>query len=450
MGLEELWKSVLGEVELEVSKPNFVTWLKNSRLIDKKDGVAFVNLPNSFAKAWVENKYNKNILRSLRNIDQDVKRVAYGVSRGDDERPVVAKAAPQFIQQLSFQEFRVDPETNLNPRYTLNSFIVGSSNELAFAAVNAVIHSIATKYNPLFIYGGSGLGKTHLIQAAGNEIKSLYKNRVRVRYVPSEKYVSDVVLAIRNKRVEDIKEKYRSVDVLIIDDVQFIGGKEKTEEEFFHTFNALYDNNKQIIISSDRPPRAIPTLEERLRSRLQSGMVADIYPPDYETRVAIIKTKLQSRNQELGEDIIDAIASKVQKNIREVEGVLNRILFYEQHKEERMTLKTAETIIQEATTHPLKQISVQQVIEAVAAFFEMPEKDLIGRSRKKEIALPRQIAMYLIREELNASYPEIGSKLGKRDHTTAIYAYEKIAKEVTKNQVLANKINLIRDKINGS
>lgn len=450
MELNELWRSVLGEVELEISKPNFITWLKNSSLAEKDDGVALVSLPNNFSKTWVENKYHKHILRSLRNFDKNIKRVEYAVVNAPSPKSDVTHAPKQnlpIFQQLSFPEFRVDPETNLNPRYTLKSFIVGSSNELAHAAVSAAIQEIATKYNPLFVYGGVGLGKTHLIQAAGNEIKTLYKNTVRVRYVPSERYVSEVVLALRNKRMEDIKERYRNIDVLIIDDIQFIGGKEKTEEEFFHTFNALYENNKQIIISSDRPPRAIPTLEERLRSRFEGGMIADIGSPDYEMRLAILKTKLQERGQELPENILDLIANKVQRNMRELEGVLNRVLFHRQHKESSLSIKTVEGLIQETAAQSYKQITVPQVIEAVASFFEISEKDIVGRSRKKEIALPRQISMYLIREELGCSYPEIGNKLGNRDHTTAIYAYEKISKIAAKNPALMNKINLIRDKV---
>src|SRR3989338_2399238 len=450
INLEDFWKNVLGEVELEISRPNFVTWLKGSRLVDKKDGVALVSLPSNFAREWVENKYNKLILRSLRALDQSLKRVEYTIDASQHNKILPQKTPVLITNQLAFQEFRVDPETNLNPRYTLSSFIVGSSNELAYAATTAVINEIGTKYNPLFIYGGVGLGKTHLLQAMGNEIKNLHKNKIRARYVTSDRYVNDVVWAIRNKRMDDIREKYRNVDILIIDDIQFVGGKERTEEEFFHTFNALYEMNKQIVISSDRAPRAIPTLEERLRSRFEGGMIADIGFPDYEMRVAILKTKLQEKNQELPDDIIDLVASRIQRNIRELEGVLNRILFHQQKKNEPASIKTAEGIIQENAPQPVKQISFQQITQAVSSFFEIPEKDLLGRSRKKEIVFPRQIAMYIIREELSASYPEIGSRLGKRDHTTAIYAYEKISKEIQKNPALASKINLLKEKIHNS
>jgi len=331
---DELWQAVLSDIELKISRPNFLTWLKNSRLVESQDGVALVALPNNFAKEWVEVKYNKLILGSMRGLSGTVKKIEYVVEGNLSKKPTRHKVAAQTPitmseGQLAFQEMRVDPKTSLNPRYTLDSFVVGSFNELAHSAMSAIIDSVGIKYNPLFVYGGVGLGKTHLIQAAGNEITAAYRDKVSVKYVTSEKFTNDVVWAIRNGRAEEIKKNYRGVDVLIIDDIQFIGGKEKTEEEFFHTFNALYENNKQIIISSDRPPRAIPTLEERLRSRFEGGMIVDINYPEYESRVAIIKNKLQERGVDLEDAAIDIIAKKVQKNIREIEGVLNKLLFYQ-------------------------------------------------------------------------------------------------------------------------
>ncbi len=406
---------------------------------------------NNFAKEWVENKYHKMIFEILHSFDETIKKIEYAVlaeenkTLNKEKESVGVKTISN--RQASLPELKIDPETNLHPRYNLNSFVVGSSNELAYAAAISITKEVGKKYNPLFIYGGTGLGKTHLIQAAGNEIKNLYKNKIKVKYVSSEKFVNDVVWAIRNKRMEDIKTKYRNIDVLIIDDIQFIGGKERSEEEFFHTFNVLHENNKQIIISSDRPPAAIPTLEERLRSRFEGGMIADITYPDYEMRMAIIKTKLQEKNANLPDEICDLIANKVQRNIREVEGILNKILFYQEVKNVEPTSKIIEEVINNAIQQSSKNITSNQVVKVVADFYEIPQNDLISRSRKKSVVEPRQITAFLLRDILDMSYPDIGDKLGKRDHTTIIYAYEKISQEINKNQKLNQKIILIKENI---
>lgn len=451
MNLEQAWQAALAEIELQVSRPNFVTWFAQSKLIDKNDGVALVGLPNNFAKEWIENRYQKIILGVLRNLDETTKKVDFVVSSAI--RPQTVKQEPARLHgddpgQLSFSELKIDPETNLNPRYTLNSFVVGKSNELAFAAAQAIVQSPGHTYNPFFIYGGVGLGKTHLIQGMGNEIKALYKNAVKVRYVSSEKFTNDVIWAIKNKRMETIKEKYRFIDVLIIDDIQFIAEKPATIEEFFHTFNALYESNKQIIISSDRPPKFIPTLEDRLRSRFEGGVLADIGYPDYELRCAIIKTKVEEKGVVVSDEIVTVIANKIQRSIREIEGVLNKILFYQTKRGEPVNLKTAEHIIEEVSEKPAKNISANHIIKTVAGFYEISALDLINRSRKKEIAESRQIAMYLLRDMLGLSYPYIGRKLGRRDHTTAMYACVKIGEEMTRNQTLGHKILAIRDLIN--
>lgn len=448
MNNEELWQNVLSELEIQISKPNFLTWLKNSRMNENQGGKAIVVLPNHFAKEWVETKYHKLILGALRNKDGSIKNIDYTVDNGLIKKTGQPAETPVQNKQLVFSELKIDPETGLNPKYSLKSFVVGSSNELAYAASLAVIEEIGKKYNPLFIYGGTGLGKTHLIQAIGNEIKNNYKNKTNVKYVSSEKFTNDVIWAIRNKRVDDIKETYRNVDVLIIDDIQFIGGKEKTEEEFFHTFNALYEANKQIIISSDRPPRAIPTLEERLRSRFEGGMIADISFPDYETRMAIIKVKLQEKDEFFDDPVISVVAKKIQRNIRELEGILNKLIFYKNQHQNDFSAGEVENIINDILNQASVNISPTQIIKAVSVFYEISPTDLIGRGRKKEIVEPRQIAIYLLRELLNMSYPYIAEKMGKRDHTTAIYAYEKISLSLSKNQGLNQKISLIKDLIN--
>ncbi len=445
-----LWQAALGEIEIQISHPNFVTWFKNSALIEKNESIALIALPNAFAKEWIENKYSKIVLGALRALEDNIKKVEFTVYTGKVapiRQPAPIINTPTASQQ-SFPEFKVDTETSLNPRYTFNSFVVGKSNELAYAAASAVVEDIGKRYNPLFIYGGVGLGKTHLMQAVGNEIRGRYQNRVRVKYVSSEKFTNDVISAIRNKSTESMKEKYRLVDVLIIDDIQFVIGKNATEEEFFHTFNALYENNKQIIISSDKPPKFMPNLEERLRSRFEGGMTIDIGYPDYELRFAILKAKLQERAVALADEVIGHIATKIQRNFRELEGVLNRIIFFQKTKGLDISLKVAEEIMGEIIQEPLKNINPNAIIKAVAEIFEISPTELISHSRKKEVVEPRQIAMFLLREMLDLSYPNIGDRMGKRDHTTAIYAYEKVLLETTKNQLLNQKIITIKELIN--
>ena len=447
--LENIWQSVLSEMEIQLSHANFHTWMKNSKLINKnEDGMFVIALPNNFCKEWVENKYYKNILSVLRNMDSNARKIEFVVqgSMFKGNYTVDTKKTPRVLSQVVFPEFKIDPSTNLNPRYTFKNFIVGSSNELAFAAAQAIVKSVGVKYNPFFVYGGVGLGKTHLIQSIGNEIIVKYGSNVKVKYVSSEKFTSDVVWAIRNNRMDDVKTRYRDVDVLIIDDIQFIGGKEKTEEEFFHTFNTLYSLNKQIIISSDRTPAALPTLHDRLRSRFEGGMTIDVIYPDYEMRVAIIKTKLQECQHNLDDNVVDLIAKKMTKNIREIEGIINKIIFIKESKGVEIDESHIEEVINKNNQHNTN-ISPNKIIKAVADFFEISVVDLIGKSRKKEIVEPRQITMFLLRDVLSMSYPFIGDKVGKRDHTTAIHACEKINTNINKDVSLNQKVSLIKESI---
>ena len=455
MELKILWEKTLGEIELQISKPNFLTWFKNSRLVEQNSqtGSVVVGVHNNFAKEWIQSKYHKNILDILQTFDVTINRVEYIVLTGEilekkifEKEKLDKKTHPE--QQVGFIEFSADPDTNLHPKYTFGTFVVGSSNELAFAASVAVSKEIGKKYNPLFIYGSTGLGKTHLIQAIGNEIIKNYKGRVRVKYVPSERFVNDVVWAIRSKRMEDVKNKYRNVDVLIIDDIQFIGGKERSEEEFFHTFNILYQNNKQIIISSDRAPSAIPTLEDRLRSRFEGGMIVDITYPDYEMKLAIIKNKLQEKNVFLPDEVCNVIASKIQRNVREIEGIINKLQFYREVRGEEVGVKTAEEVILNTIQQTMANINPTHVFRCVAQFFDVAISELTNKSRRKEVVIPRQVTMFLLRDMLGMSYPDIGDKMGKRDHTTAIHSYEKIAREITTNKNLNQKIVLLKEIIN--
>ncbi len=446
--LDQLWSAALGEIEIQVSRPNFVTWFKNSHFVNKKGNTAYVGLPNNFAKEWIENKYSKVVLGALRTLEQSIMKVEFSVAGAKGAPAKMTRTAPRPEErQASFPEFKIDPETGLNPRYSFNSFVVGKSNELAYAAASAIVEEIGKKYNPLFLYGGVGLGKTHLVQAMGNEITARYGGKVRVKYTPAEKFTNDVIWAIKNKRMETIKEKYRLIDVLILDDIQFIAGKHATEEEFFHTFNALHESNKQIIISSDRPPKFMPDLAERLRSRFEGGMIVDISYPDYELRYAVLKTKAQERGLNLTEEVFGQLANKIQRTLRELEGILNKIQFHQRVKHLEITPAVIDEILAEILQEPTRSINPNVVIRAVADSFEISVVDLIGSSRKRELVGPRQIAMFLLRDMLDLSYPNIGDRIGKRDHTTALYAFEKIAEEINRNQVLNQKILTIRELI---
>lgn len=449
MDNEELWQAVLAQIQFNISPANFATWLKNTGVISKKDGLVLISVPNNFSKEWLEQKYNKIILKILHDLDEEIKEVNYVVSKTGLKIKKALPVRPADIPQLEFEDFKIDKETNLNPRYTFANFIIGSFNELAQAAAWAVAKKPGLVYNPLFVYGGVGLGKTHLLQAAGNDILENFPKK-GVKYFPSEKFISGVVNAIRNRNIEDFKAGLRQVDILIIDDIQFLTGKEKTQEEFFHIFNSLYEKNKQIILSSDRPPKAIPALEERLRSRFEGGMIADIGFPDFETRLAILKAKAQERKVTPKKEVLEYLASNITKNIRELEGALNRLVVYQKLNNLTIDLETTKTLLKNIISSPKKLASPKKIIKTVAEFYELKEKSLIASSRKKEIVKPRQVAMYLLREELKSSFPFIGRKFGGKDHTTAIHAYNKIAKKVEGDEGLAEEINEIKQRIYSS
>ena len=457
MDLHELWKAALGEIGLQISKANYKTWLANTSIADKKNGVVIVAVPNSFTKEWLENKYHKFILRSLRNIESEIKEVTYQIKPNYIKEELKDKKQTKedeliIHKQLDFAELNVDVETNLNPRYTFDNFIVGPSNELAHAAASAIVKNLGNKYNPLFIYGGVGLGKTHLIQAIGNAVKKENCNK-KIKYVTSERFTSEVITTLRSgslrpNDIDDFKKRWREIDLLIIDDIQFLSGKEKTQDEFFHTFNALYDAGKQIIISSDRPPKSIQTLEERLRSRFEGGMIADISYPDLETRITILKTKANEKGFDFSYDIFEYIALNIKKNVRELEGALNRLIASNLNADKKdLNLTEVKKALNIIVNTPKKSTNFKNIIKAVAEFYDISEKELLERSRKKEIVKPRQIIMYLLREELKSSFPFIGLKIGGRDHTTAIHACDKIKKEIESDQNFNDEINMIREKL---
>jgi len=444
MTQEEIWQSVLAQIQLNISRANFATWFKDTKVLDIKEGQAVILVPNSFAKEWLENKYHKSIFKIIHNLNEGIKDIKYIVNKADIK--TLPKVPVLETEQLEFQEFKLDKESNLNPRYTFDNFVIGPFNELAQAAALAVSKKPGSVYNPLFVYGGVGLGKTHLLQAVGNEVLKNYPSK-KVKYISSEKFTSGVVASIRNHDMENFKARYREIDILIIDDVQFLAGKEKTQEEFFHIFNSLYEKNKQIIISSDRPPKSISALTERLRSRFEGGMIADIGYPDFETRLAILKTKAEEKKIILQENIFEYLATNIQRNIRELEGALNRLIVYQKMNKQPPDLESIKSLLKNILFSPTKVVTPKKIIEAVAEFYDLKEKDLIDPCRKKEIVKPRQVAMYLFREELKSSFPFIGRKFGGKDHTTAIYACEKIRKELEKNQTLAEEINLIKQKV---
>jgi chromosomal replication initiator protein len=448
MNNTELWQSVLAQMQFHISKANFATWFQNTEIISKENEKIIISVPNAFSKEWLSNKYNKLILKTLHDIDNSIKDLDF-IIKPQPAKNSIQKTTNEVERmdeiQLKFEEFKTNKETNLNPRYTFNNFVVGSFNELAHAAALAVSDNPGFTYNPLFIYGGTGLGKTHLIQAIGNKISDESKKK-KVKYISSEKFVSSIVSAIRTNSMETFKASLAPIDVLILDDIQFIAGKNKSQEEFFHVFNSLYEKNKQIILSSDRPPNAIAELEDRLRSRFEGGMITDVSLPDYETRLVILKTKLQEKNMELGEDILDYIATNVKKNIRELEGALNKLLIYSKINQE-LSLETTKKLLKGFVFSPFDVANYKKIIETVAKFYNLEEKNLFDPTRRKEIVRPRQVAMFLLRKELKYSFPAIARKFGGKDHTTAIYAYKKILQENEENNKLTEELNLIKQRI---
>jgi len=444
----ELWQSVLAQMQFHISKANFATWFQNTEIISKDSEKIIISVPNAFSKEWLSNKYNKLILKTLHDIDDSIKELEFVIKpqsvKNTPVQVAIENEKPEDAQ-LKFEEFKINKETNLNPRYTFGNFVVGSFNELAHAAALAVAENPGLTYNPLFVYGGTGLGKTHLIQAIGNKIGEELKKK-KVKYISSEKFVSGIVSAIRTNTMESFKASLAPIDVLILDDIQFIAGKNKSQEEFFHVFNSLYEKNKQIVLSSDRPPNAIAELEDRLRSRFEGGMIADVSLPDYETRLVILKAKLQEKNMDLSEDVLDYIAANVKKNIRELEGALNKILIYNKINRE-LNLETVKKLLKGFVFSPFDIANYKKIIETVAKFYNLEEKNLFDPTRRKEIVKPRQIAMFLLRKELKYSFPAIARKFGGKDHTTAIYAYKKILQENEENNKLTEELNLIKQRI---
>jgi len=448
---DDIWKTVLGEMELSLSRAHFTTWFKNTNVVTRDQNSVTVSVPNGFVKEWLENKYNRQILTSIRKLSNEIREVKYIVGQPKPEpiRQDISKiiSEKEFQEQVSYdQSQNVDKITHLNKKYSFDSFVVGGSNEFTFACSQAVAANPGKNYNPLFVYGGVGLGKTHLIQSIGNQVLQQWTDK-KVLYTTGEKLTATIVESIRNRTIEDIKTQYSKLDLLIIDDIQYIAGKDKTQEIVFTIFNELHNRNKQVVCTSDRPPKAIPAIEERLQSRLEGGMLAEINMPDYETRLAILKTKSQEKGCVLGDEVLSYIATHIQKNVRELEGALNRVIAISQIYNRIPDTKEVKNILNAYLAVPYRKTSPQVILKTVADFFNIPTADLTKRSRKKEVVKPRQIAMYLLREEIKLSFPEIGQKLGGRDHSTVIHACEKIRREESIDEPLKNEITMIRQRI---
>jgi len=469
---DKIWRAVLGEIEIDMSRGNFITFFRPTQLIDCNDDCATITVPNLLIKSRLELKYRDLIMEKLQKnelypqrLDYKVRSVSKKPSVNDNQESLLdsligpvepAQPKPKVMSTAS-SPFGVAPTSatprkaglgepstlKLNQKYTFDSFIVGSGNELAFAACQSIALMPGTKYNPLYLYGGVGIGKTHLMQAVGNAILANNPDAT-VLYINTEQFVKEFVDALRFRTTAEFARHYRSADVLIVDDIQFIAGKEKIQEEFFHTFNSLHQSNKQIIMSSDKPPKEIPSLEDRLKSRFAWGMSIDMQIPDFETRCAIIQTKAANLGTELTADVVDYLATNATDNIRELEGSLNQLLAWcEVHRMEPTT-SIATSLLGAAKTRP-KHLSAKQIIERTARHFQVQVDDLLGPKRDKDIVVPRQVAMYMMRSELHLSFPKIAKELGRKDHTTAIHSVEKIQKEVNLNSDLRTAVQDIKE-----
>jgi chromosomal replication initiator protein len=459
MNTHELWEAVLGQLELKMSKSHFSTWLKNTFISEYHNGEVMIGVPSSFTLTWLEKKAFRDIIEAIQNItDQPVRSLKFRVEAKpstpqplilENQHPAPAQKTEDygFIQTGSAEMAPPSGNITINPAYTFQTFVVGKQNELAHAAAQAVAAQPGGTYNPLFIYGGVGLGKTHLLHAIANEIRRRWSS-VRIMYVTCEHFTNDFIHSVRAGKGKEFKDRYRNVDLLLIDDIQFITGKEGTQEEFFHTFNSLHQENRQIVISSDRPPKSIAGLEKRLQSRLEWGMLVDVGTPDLETRIAILQKKCLERGFNLSREILQYIASSISSNVRELEGALNKISAVHQFRNMEPTLESIKPIVASFEAENIKKtVTPKQVIQVVAEYFDISLEEVLGKSREKRLAFPRQIIMYLLREEMKSSYPTIGTELGGRDHTTAMHAHTKIAGMVDSDEKLQKDLELIKQRL---
>jgi len=450
MKAAHVWQAALGELQLQMTKPTFETWVKPARVVAYEDGEFIIAVPSAFTKDWLESKLLSSIKRALSGILGRSVDVAFIVMPEEEsETPQALLYSAEFAELAGARPSSGGANGlammtgNLNSRYVFDTFVVGPSNRLAHAACLAVAEKPASTYNPLFLYGGVGLGKTHLLHAVGHKCLAA---GLQVLYVSSEQFTNELINAIRSQDTEGFRDKYRSIDVLLIDDIQFIAGKEATQEEFFHTFNALHGNGKQIAMSSDRQPKSMVTLEERLRSRFEWGLIADIQPPDVETRTAILRAKAETQGAAAPDEVLDFIARQVHSNIRELEGALNRVLAHVRMTGGPLSVEAASVALAGLVARP-PGLTVNEILLAVAHYYGVSMDDMTGRARNKESVKPRQVAMYLCREEMQTTLPQIGEVLGGRDHTTVMHGVEKITREVEEDDNLRREIMAIREKL---
>lgn len=445
MEMTQLWTTCLGDIETQVTPANFTTWFKNTAINKEEDGIVFISVPNEFVREWMMTKYQKLILKAIVDRLDHIRGVEFIIGTPTPQtqsKPLDTAPIDQSRSELPLQQLYINRDDNLNPRYTFDSFIVGPFNELAYAAAQAVIKNPQHAFNPLFFYSSSGLGKTHLIQAVGNEFKRAFPDK-RVIYTTAEKFMNDYTSSVLNNRTNTFRDKYRKFDMLIIDDIQFISGKEQTQNELFHLFNTLYEQNKNIIFSSDKHPNHIIGLEDRLKTRFNAGMTIDIQEPDLESRLAIVREKSSHLAHPLDEDVLLYIASVVTGSIRELEGVLNVISVHSEVKQKPISLSEVKLLIKNSVK-PKKIVSIDTVVKSIADYFNLDERVIYEKTRRKEIVRARQIIMFMLREDFNESYPSIGSKLGGKDHTTVIHSYEKIKGELETDPQLMKQLEDIR------
>jgi len=446
MNPEQIWQAAQEELRFQLSKPSYETWLKNASLVGRDKNDFKIGVPTKLAKDWLEDRYLAMIKETLSAIVSGDVSVAFEVVPGKPE-PVARKTAVAVAEEpVPEEEEPVLAEASqLNPKFQFQHFVVGNNSRFAHAACRAVAETPAKAYNPLFLYGGVGLGKTHLMHAIGHAVLEKHHRR-RVAYVTSEKFMNEMISSIQEGRMNDFRTRYRTVDVLLVDDIQFLAGKDRTQEEFFHTFNSLHELNRQIVISSDRPPKEIPTLEDRLRSRFQWGLIADIQPADFETRVAILKSKVGPYARLVPEDVLSFIAHKIQKNIRELEGALIRVIAHASLNRSALNVDMAAKLLQDVIpSTDTRTLSIDTISRAVANFYHISLEEMKGKRRDKHIVFPRQVAMFLIREETASSLPAIGQAFGGRDHTTVLHSYEKINTESREDQRLQSDLRKIRE-----
>jgi chromosomal replication initiator protein len=445
MDVKQIWRAALGELQISLSPANFETWLKDTALVEIDDDRYRISAPNGFARDWLDNRYRTLISQTLARVVGHSVKVEFVVA--DAPGPAPAQAADDGAGVAMPPASASGNTVNLNRRYTFANFIVGSANRLAHAAALSVAERPGHAYNPLFLYGGVGLGKTHLMHAVGNSVATKFP-RKRILYATSEKFTNDFINSIREQKMEDFRSRYRRIDVLLIDDIQFIAERERTQEEFFHTFNAIHEAGKQIVLSSDRPPKAITTLEERLRSRFEWGLIADLTPPDLETRIAILRSKAEDQLNLIPSDVIEFIARKVVSNVRELEGALNRVVAYASMSGMPINIELASAVLSNVMYNPKKRsITPQKIVRAVADYYGVNLDQLRSSKRDKAIVVPRQIAMFLIREETDISLLRIGAELGGRDHSTVLHACDKIARELNDNEEMRREISAVREMI---